>query len=72
MRQQLMEFKSRHFSELQLAVKPLGHQSNFGYSLELRNLEASTEQAEFPSAERFNYLLDVLNNVLLVKTKLGT
>lgn len=46
-----------------MAAKPLSHQSYFGYSLdELKNSEASAEQAEFPSAEHFNYLQDVLNN----------
>ncbi|XP_038703251.1 zinc finger CCCH domain-containing protein 18-like [Tripterygium wilfordii] len=62
-REQLLELERRRLSELQLAPNSLNHQSCFGYSMdEWRLSEARPEQAEFPSAERFNYLLDVLNN----------
>lgn len=58
-----LELERRRLSELQLAPKPMTHHSYFGYSLdELKLPEAGAEQAEFPSAERFSYLLDVLNN----------
>ncbi|KAL0001500.1 hypothetical protein SO802_015281 [Lithocarpus litseifolius] len=57
---QALEFERRHFSELQLTPKPFSHHPFFGYSM--NELKLSEEQAEFPSAERFNYLLDVLNN----------
>ncbi|XP_062152648.1 zinc finger CCCH domain-containing protein 18 isoform X3 [Alnus glutinosa] len=61
--QQALELESRLLSELKLASKPLSHHSYFGYSMdELKLSEACAEQAEFPSAEQFNYLLDVLNN----------
>ncbi|KAK2648295.1 hypothetical protein Ddye_015784 [Dipteronia dyeriana] len=61
--EQAMELERRRFSEMQLASKPLTHHSYFGYSMdELKLSEAGAKQAEFPSAERFNYLLDVLNN----------
>ncbi|XP_022771675.1 zinc finger CCCH domain-containing protein 18-like isoform X2 [Durio zibethinus] len=58
-----LEFERRRFSELQLAPKQhLNDHSYFGYSMdELKHTDAYAEQADFPSAERFNYLLDVLN-----------
>lgn len=58
--EQALEFERRHLSELQLTPKHLSHHPYFGYSM--NELKLSEEQAEFPSAERFNYLLDVLNN----------
>ncbi|KAM7492403.1 hypothetical protein LguiA_035324 [Lonicera macranthoides] len=62
--EQALELEKRRLSELEIAAaKPLSHHSYFGYSLdELKRSEAHAEQTEFPSAERFNYLLDVLNN----------
>ncbi|XVF31896.1 hypothetical protein REPUB_Repub17cG0034100 [Reevesia pubescens] len=57
---QALEFERRRFSELQLAPKQhLTNHSYFGYSMD--ELKHTDEQADFPSAERFNYLLDVLN-----------
>ncbi|XP_037496501.1 zinc finger CCCH domain-containing protein 18 isoform X3 [Jatropha curcas] len=56
----VLEFERRRLSDLQLAPKSHNHHSYFGYSMD--ELKFSEEQAEFPSAERFNYLLDVLNN----------
>ncbi|KAK2995648.1 hypothetical protein RJ640_013605 [Escallonia rubra] len=58
--EQALEFERRRLSELQLAAKPLNSQPHFGYSFD--ELKLSEGQPEFPSAERFNYLLDVLNN----------
>ncbi|KAJ4730202.1 zinc finger CCCH domain-containing protein 18 [Melia azedarach] len=61
--EQVVQLERRRFSEMQLAPKPLNNHSYFGYSMdELKLSEAGAEQAEFPSAVRFNYLLDVLNN----------
>ncbi|KAJ4822704.1 hypothetical protein Tsubulata_036705 [Turnera subulata] len=58
-----LEFERRHLAELQLTPKPLNHQAYFGYSMdELKLSEGHAEQAEFPSAERFNCWLDALNN----------
>ncbi|XVF71745.1 hypothetical protein PTKIN_Ptkin12aG0064300 [Pterospermum kingtungense] len=61
--EQALEFERRRFSELQLAPKQhLNSHSYFGYSMdELKHAAVYAEQANFPSAERFNYLLDVLN-----------
>ncbi|KAK4845079.1 hypothetical protein QYF36_000592 [Acer negundo] len=39
-----------------------GHANALGQKQPCLILVAHAEQAEFPSAERFNYLLDVLNN----------
>ncbi|OAY35019.1 zinc finger CCCH domain-containing protein 18 isoform X2 [Manihot esculenta] len=56
-----LELERRRLLELKLVPKSLNHQSYFGYSMdELKFSKA--EQEEFPSAERFNQLLDVLNN----------
>lgn len=61
--EQAIELERRRLSEMQLACKPMNHHSYFGYSMdELQVSEAPAEQGDFPSAERFNYLLDVLNN----------
>ncbi|XP_016467368.1 zinc finger CCCH domain-containing protein 18 isoform X2 [Nicotiana tabacum] len=62
-----IEFERQHFPELQLAAKTLHHQMRLGYSVEdlkLRegSLTCRSEKLEFPSAESFNYLLDVYNN----------
>ncbi|XWS31076.1 hypothetical protein CRYUN_Cryun23aG0046300 [Craigia yunnanensis] len=61
--EQALEFERRRFSELQLVPKQnLKNHSYFGYSMdELKHTDGCAEQADFPSAERFNYLLDVLN-----------
>ncbi|KAF2292401.1 hypothetical protein GH714_021939 [Hevea brasiliensis] len=58
-----LELETRRLSELNLGSKSLNHNSYFGSLMdELKLSEAPAEQAEFPSAERFNYFLDVLNN----------
>ncbi|XWS36693.1 hypothetical protein CRYUN_Cryun20dG0107400 [Craigia yunnanensis] len=61
--EQALEFERRRFSELQLPPKQhLTNHSYFGCSMdELKHADACAEKADFPSAERFNYLLDVLN-----------
>ncbi|OVA15105.1 RNA recognition motif domain [Macleaya cordata] len=61
---QALEFERRRFSEFQLATKPLSHPPPyFAYSMdELKFAEACADHNEFPSADRFSYLLDVLNN----------
>ncbi|KAI5674720.1 hypothetical protein M9H77_15084 [Catharanthus roseus] len=58
--EQALEFESRRLSQLQLARKHLTNQSCFGYSMD--ELTVSEDCSKFPSAERFNYLLDVLNS----------
>ncbi|XP_015583939.2 zinc finger CCCH domain-containing protein 18 isoform X1 [Ricinus communis] len=55
-----LEFERRRLLEFHLGPKSLNHQSYLGCSMD--ELKLSEEHAEFPSAERFNYLLDVLNN----------
>ncbi|KAG2713851.1 hypothetical protein I3843_04G185500 [Carya illinoinensis] len=61
--EQAHDIESRHLPELQLTPKPLFRRPHFGYSMdELRLSEARVEQAEFQSAKRFSYLLDVLDN----------
>ncbi|KAI3769558.1 hypothetical protein L6452_00667 [Arctium lappa] len=64
--EQALEFERRRFSEMQLAADPNNHQLPcFGTSLEELKLSegnSHAQQMDFPSAERFNYLLDVLNN----------
>ncbi|GAV78368.1 OST-HTH domain-containing protein/RRM_6 domain-containing protein [Cephalotus follicularis] len=61
--EQALELERRRLSELELAHKHVSHHSYFGYSMdELKLAECHADQADFPSAERFNYLLDVLNN----------
>ncbi|PON80719.1 Splicing factor-like protein [Parasponia andersonii] len=61
--EQAFELERRCFSEMNFAAKPLSHRSYYSYSMdELKLQEAGTEQAEFPSVERFNYFLDALNN----------
>ncbi|XP_059661199.1 zinc finger CCCH domain-containing protein 18-like isoform X3 [Cornus florida] len=58
-----LELERRRLSELQLASKTMNHHPYFGYSMDDVNFsEARAEQAEFRSADRFSYLLDVLNN----------
>ncbi|KAJ9171071.1 hypothetical protein P3X46_019119 [Hevea brasiliensis] len=55
-----LELETRRLSELNLGSKSLNHNSYFGSLMD--ELKLSEEQAEFPSAERFNYFLEVLNN----------
>ncbi|XP_038714343.1 zinc finger CCCH domain-containing protein 18-like isoform X2 [Tripterygium wilfordii] len=52
----VLEVERRRLSDLQLAPNSLNHQSYFGYSMDEWRLSE-----DFPSAERLNYLLDVLN-----------
>ncbi|XP_042490517.1 zinc finger CCCH domain-containing protein 18-like isoform X2 [Macadamia integrifolia] len=60
--EQALELERRRLTELQLAPKQLTR-PYFGYSMdELKLSEACADHNEFPSADRFNYLLDVLNN----------
>ncbi|GAV86841.1 RRM_6 domain-containing protein [Cephalotus follicularis] len=58
--EQTLELERRHLAEMQLARKPLANDSYFGYSMD--GLKVSEDHLNFPSAERFSYLLDVLNN----------
>ncbi|KAJ7964708.1 zinc finger CCCH domain-containing protein 18 [Quillaja saponaria] len=61
--EQALELERRRLSEFQLTYKPLSNNPYFGFSLDEWKLsEAQAEQMEFASAERFNYLLNVLNN----------
>ncbi|KAK0600528.1 hypothetical protein LWI29_015868 [Acer saccharum] len=67
LRKQFMEeqehafkMEKRRLAELQLMQKPLSNQPCFGYSM--NDLKVSEDHLKFPSAEHFNYLLDVLNN----------
>ncbi|XP_044472951.1 zinc finger CCCH domain-containing protein 18-like isoform X3 [Mangifera indica] len=59
-REQALELERRHLAELQLVQKPLASQPYFGYTMD--GLKVSSDPLNFPSAERFSYLLDVLNN----------
>ncbi|GMY31035.1 zinc finger CCCH domain-containing protein 18-like isoform X4 [Fagus crenata] len=58
--EQALELERRHLAELQLARKHPASQTYFGYSMD--DLKVSNDPFNFPSAERFNYLLDVLNS----------
>lgn len=61
--EQALELERRRLSEMHLAAKPLSHHFYYGYPMdEFKHPEAHAEQAEFPSAKEFTYLLDVLNN----------
>ncbi|KAF8409696.1 hypothetical protein HHK36_005775 [Tetracentron sinense] len=60
--EQAIEFERRRLSELHLAHKPLTHQPYFAYSMDDLKLSEACADHEFSSADRFNYLLDVLNN----------
>ncbi|CAI0378028.1 unnamed protein product [Linum tenue] len=63
--EQALEFERRRLSEMQLTSTKtaLNHRSFFGYSMvdELKLPEGTSEAGDFPSAERLNYLLDVLS-----------
>ncbi|XP_058070693.1 zinc finger CCCH domain-containing protein 18 isoform X2 [Magnolia sinica] len=58
-REQVIELERRRLSELHLAPKPLTH-PYLSYS-PMEELKLA-EDHEFPSADRFNYLFDVINN----------
>ncbi|KAJ6710709.1 TRANSCRIPTION FACTOR C3H FAMILY-RELATED [Salix koriyanagi] len=59
---QEIEFERLRLLEFHFAPKPLNRHSFLGHSMD--ELKLSEEQAEFSSAEHFNYWLDdVLNNV---------
>ncbi|KAF3443272.1 hypothetical protein FNV43_RR12954 [Rhamnella rubrinervis] len=69
--EQAFELERRCLSELQLAAKPLSHRPYYGYAMdELKLSEAPAEQTDFPSAERFSYLMDVFNNGSTSENKL--
>ncbi|XP_065875491.1 zinc finger CCCH domain-containing protein 18 isoform X2 [Euphorbia lathyris] len=55
-----LELDRRRLSEFQLTSKSFNNHSYFSYSMD--EWKFADEQADFPSAERFNHLLDVLNN----------
>ncbi|KAA8526592.1 hypothetical protein F0562_008205 [Nyssa sinensis] len=68
--EQALELERRHLLELQLAPKAMNHYPYFGYSMDDAKFSgAHAEQAEFASAERFNCLLNVLNNGSTSKDK---
>ncbi|XP_059666514.1 zinc finger CCCH domain-containing protein 18-like isoform X2 [Cornus florida] len=57
-----LELGRRRLSELQVAQKPQANQSYIDYSMdELKASEVCADHSKFPSAERFNHLLDVLS-----------
>ncbi|KAJ6686813.1 TRANSCRIPTION FACTOR C3H FAMILY-RELATED [Salix purpurea] len=58
---QEIEFERLRLLEFHFAPKPLNRHSFLGHSMD--ELKLSEEQAEFSSAEHFNYWFDVLNNV---------
>ncbi|KAJ7960258.1 zinc finger CCCH domain-containing protein 18 [Quillaja saponaria] len=58
--EQAHELERRCFSKFQLTHKLISSNPYFDFSLD--ELKLAEEQVEFPSAERFNYLLNVLNN----------
>ncbi|XP_068668346.1 zinc finger CCCH domain-containing protein 18 isoform X1 [Aristolochia californica] len=62
--EQAMELERRRLSDLQLASKPLTQQPYFNYPPidVLKLTEAFADYNDFSSADRFSYLLDVLNN----------
>lgn len=57
--EQALEFQRRQLAELRLPQKIPATQPYFGYSMD--GLKISDGSFDFPSAERFNQLLDVLN-----------
>ncbi|XP_024967564.1 zinc finger CCCH domain-containing protein 18-like isoform X1 [Cynara cardunculus var. scolymus] len=63
--EQALEFERRRFSEMQLAADPNNQLACFATSLEELKLSegnSHAQQMDFPTAEQFNYLLDVLNS----------
>ncbi|KAK9269248.1 hypothetical protein L1049_001018 [Liquidambar formosana] len=62
--EQALELETRRLAELQLAQQFPGNQPYFGYCMDELKVseEMCAEHSMFPSAERFNHLLDVLNN----------
>ncbi|XP_020554523.1 zinc finger CCCH domain-containing protein 18-like [Sesamum indicum] len=55
-----LELEARRLSQFQLASKPLAGQSCLGYSMD--ELKVPEDNSRFPSADRYHYLLDVLNS----------
>nr|QEE59955.1 nucleic acid binding [Betula platyphylla] len=61
--EQVLELERRRLAELQLARKLPASQPYFGYSSDgFKVSHVPADPFDFPSAERFNYLLDVLNS----------
>ncbi|MCL7048908.1 hypothetical protein MKW94_024547 [Papaver nudicaule] len=61
--EQALEFERRRLAEFQLATKPLAHAPYFGYTNdELKFSEACADHNDFQSANRFGYMLDMLQN----------
>ncbi|XP_026407328.1 zinc finger CCCH domain-containing protein 18-like isoform X4 [Papaver somniferum] len=61
--EQALEYERRRLAEFQLATKPLAHTPYFGYTNdELRFSEACADHNDFQSANRFGYMLDMLQN----------
>ncbi|XP_062169150.1 zinc finger CCCH domain-containing protein 18-like isoform X2 [Alnus glutinosa] len=61
--EQVLELERRRLAELQLARKHPASQPYFGYSSDgFKVSHVPADPFDFPSAERFNYLLDVLNS----------
>ncbi|XP_057966324.1 zinc finger CCCH domain-containing protein 18-like isoform X2 [Malania oleifera] len=58
--EQALELERRRLSALQLAQKPAANQPNFANSM--NELKISEDHSRFPSAQRYNYLLDVLSD----------
>ncbi|PIM98086.1 hypothetical protein CDL12_29436 [Handroanthus impetiginosus] len=55
-----LELETMRLSHIQLTGKPLASQLCLGTSMD--ELQVPEDQLKFPSAERFNYLLDIMNN----------
>ncbi|XP_026392867.1 zinc finger CCCH domain-containing protein 18-like isoform X1 [Papaver somniferum] len=61
--EQALEYERRRLAEFQVATKPLAHTPYFGYTNdELRFSEACADHNDFQSANRFGYMLDMLQN----------
>ncbi|KAF8414229.1 hypothetical protein HHK36_002229 [Tetracentron sinense] len=60
--EQAIELEMMRLSELQLAPKPLSHQSYLGYSMDELKLSEASADRMFSLADRFNCRLDVFNN----------
>ncbi|XP_068669293.1 zinc finger CCCH domain-containing protein 18-like isoform X3 [Aristolochia californica] len=59
--EQAMELERRRLSDLQLAPKPVTQQPYFNYP-PIHDFKFTEDLNDFSSADRFSYLLDVLNN----------
>ncbi|KAL2247684.1 UNVERIFIED_CONTAM: Zinc finger CCCH domain-containing protein 18 [Sesamum indicum] len=60
-----LELEARRLSQFQLASKPLAGQSCLGYSMDELKVPEDlncADNSRFPSADRYHYLLDVLNS----------